>query len=176
MEVRDEEIRAQLAQVNIDMADAVGAVDENQGALGLQRGNQALERHTQAGQTGDGVDDGETDALPVPRVDGARRADHLLDDGVVGERERHGHDLDLDAVALLQPGHARRDGRVEDLVAEHHVGRGVPLQVLEDGVGARRGVGHEDNLVRACACIPGLGDVQDGCGELALLLEPRREV
>ncbi|KAK5624877.1 hypothetical protein RRF57_000593 [Xylaria bambusicola] len=49
IQTRNEEVRVHTREVDVDMPDAVGAINKNQCAFGLQSGNELLKGHANPG-------------------------------------------------------------------------------------------------------------------------------
>ncbi|KAL2000005.1 hypothetical protein VTN02DRAFT_3668 [Thermoascus thermophilus] len=151
MTVAGEEIRLQLSQIQRNLSDAVGAIDQTQHALLPANPHQLLEREADPGVAHDGIKDSNADTESIRFGFPDRLLEPpdqlLVADGVPV--------LDLDAPdggALGQ----RDDGPLDGPVDGGEVDDDIALleeQVPQDGVDARRRILDQHALLR--------GDVQE---------------
>lgn len=157
MTIADEEIRPQPTQVERDLADGVGAIDQAEDFLSPARFDQGLKRESDTGDTDDGVEDGDLDvqALAAGGGDGVAESPHDLG---VGDGEVV---LDLDGAQrrrLRAVGDRVLDGAVHGVEVDEDIAWRKD-EVVQDGVHARRRVLHEDDL---------LGRRMEQCGQSGL--------
>ena len=165
MAVADKEVRVDGGQVDVDHADALGAVDEREDVRLAAGGGERFEGEADAWQGGDDVEEAEAGAFAGGEGFGEGGGEGGEDGGVfAGVEEGDGAGGD-ETVAVFEDvvdcflAAAVDGGEVEDFVAAV----GVPDYVAEDRVDADGGVGDEDGGFG--------GDVEEFCDGGARLVQ-----